>query len=542
MNEICKQCSAGFEVTDDDLSFYKKISPVIKDEKFDIPTPSICPGCRIIRRFSWRNDMNLFHRKCDKTGENLISMFHPDSPITVYKQDIWWSDDWDPLDYGRDFDFNRSFFEQFNELNLSLPHMHIAALKTENSLYTNYNVGNKNCYMCSAGNHSQDCMYCYNAQNSSDCLDSDFVWDSEKLYQCVMCEDMYNCSYCVHSKNCKDSLFLEDCSSCSECMLCFNLRNKKNCILNKEYSREEYLAKKSEFFEKGFDELFELWKTERLKYPKKENHNVQTENCTGEYIHQSKNCHECYIMAKGCEDCKYVVNGFPYLKDSYDCTYCGENASLIYECIGTGINESNILLSNLCDEGCYNMIYCNYCFGCHDCFACSNLRKKQYCVFNKQYSKEDYQEIVSRIIQHMQKIGEWGEFFPMQISPFAYNESCAYQYLPLSEEQVENLGLKWRVPGEDVTKDIVGANVKTCSVTGKFFKILDKEKEFYSKMELPEPTKCYEQRHKDRMELMNGLMIYDRNCDKCGKGIRTNYSPDGGEIIYCEECYLGEVY
>jgi len=109
MKKICKQCSSEFEVADGDLEFLGKVAPVFAGQKFNIPEPNICYKCRLQRRFSWRNDITLYKTKCAKTGAPLISMFAPDSGITVYEHDFWWSDKWDARDYGRDFDFSRPF-------------------------------------------------------------------------------------------------------------------------------------------------------------------------------------------------------------------------------------------------------------------------------------------------------------------------------------------------------------------------------------------------------------------------------------------------
>jgi hypothetical protein len=49
---------------------------------------------------------------------------------------------------------------------------------------------------------------------------------------------------------------------------------------------------------------------------------------------------------------------------------------------------------------------------------------------NKKYSKEDYETLLPKIIDHMKKTGEWGEFFPMEISPFKYEETKAVDYFP----------------------------------------------------------------------------------------------------------------
>lgn len=79
--------------------------------------------------------------------------------------------------------------------------------------------------------------------------------------------------------------------------------------------------------------------------------------------------------------------------------------------------------------------YIYSCFYSSDLFACIGLRNKQYCIFNKQYTKEEYELLVAKIIAHMQKTGERGEFFPAQISPFGYNETMAMEFFPLSKEQ-----------------------------------------------------------------------------------------------------------
>ncbi|EKE26117.1 MAG: hypothetical protein ACD_4C00428G0002, partial [uncultured bacterium (gcode 4)] len=48
----------------------------------------------------------------------------------------------------------------------------------------------------------------------------------------------------------------------------------------------------------------------------------------------------------------------------------------------------------------------------------------------------------------------------------------------------------------------------------------------------------------DRMKLRNPRKLYDRTCDNpiCRKPIKTTYSPDRSEIVYCESCYEKEVY
>jgi hypothetical protein len=36
-------------------------------------------------------------------------------------------------------------------------------------------------------------------------------------------------------------------------------------------------------------------------------------------------------------------------------------------------------------------------------FGCIGLRNQQYCILNKQYTKEEYEKTVALIIEHMQQ-------------------------------------------------------------------------------------------------------------------------------------------
>ncbi|MEK6615123.1 MAG: hypothetical protein AABZ32_03275, partial [Bacteroidota bacterium] len=156
-----------------------------------------------------------------------------------------------------------------------------------------------------------------------------------------------------------------------------------------------------------------MWREESLKYPKRENHNLQSENCSGDYISNSKNCRDCYIIQPGCEDCTHVFNAFPGLKDSYDCTFSGENSSLLYECMGTGVNNYMTSWAVLSLNNIHAVQYAMGVMNSNHCFGCSNLKNESYCILNKKYSKSEYEEILPRIIQHMKSTGEWGEFFPI---------------------------------------------------------------------------------------------------------------------------------
>ncbi len=557
--KTCNQCQSSFEVTEEDRRFYEKISPVIGGQTFLIPEPTLCSDCRLQRRLAFRNDHHLYERRCDQSGKRLISMYPQEAPVTVYDKDIWWSDEWDPKDYGREFDFNRSFFEQYGELISEVPHAHTVILDAENSLYTNYNGFVRNCYLCFAGNHLQDSLYCYNAQNSKDCVDCLFVYDSELAYESVHSDQLYNTVYALHSKNCSDSMFIEGCTGVKNCFMSFNLNNKEYCILNEQYSKEEY-EKRIESYQLntyfGFKRALDYWLEVRKNYPKRSNYNLMSEDVSGEYILQSKNCHEAYIVAKGSQDSKYLFSTFPGLKDSYDCSFSGEDISFFYECMGSGAKGTENLFGALILDGCSNVLYSQFMFNSKNCFGCSNMRNAQYCILNKQYTKEEYEVLVPKIIEHMERMGEWGEFFPISMSPYAYNKTVAFEQFPLKKSQLEQSGWNWEdqhisnkahesydIPDDinDVSSDITSA-VLTCEGCGKSYRIIQQEYAYYLKRQLPIPRYCFDCRHQARLTLRNTRKLYDRQCDKCGVEIQTSYAPDRPETVYCESCYLKEVY
>jgi len=139
----------------------------------------------------------------------------------------------------------------------------------------------------------------------------------------------------------------------------------------------------------------------------------------------------------------------------------------------------------------------------------------------------------------MQQTQEWGQFFPMDLSPFAYNEALTGEYFPLSKEEVKERGLRFRERAglQEQAEDAV-----TCEETGKSFRIVSRERAFYERMKLPLPYLHPDERHRRRVAKRNPRRLWDRTCQKCGEAIQTSYSPDRPEIVYCESCYLKEAY
>jgi hypothetical protein len=557
MQKTCRRCQAPFEIIQDDLNFLDTVSPVFNGKKESIPPPTLCPDCRQQRRVSYVNHFNLYKNTCAMTGEPIVTIFPPESPYKVFKQEAWFSDKWDPLEYGRDFDFSRPFFEQFRELMkvCPWPALFTAYNLDENCEYTNNAGRNKNCYMIFDSDENRDCYYCYGVNGSENCSDCFRIRKSELCVGCIDCLHCYHSAFLQDCENCSDSMYLKNCIGCKHCLMSSNLRNKEYMVENKQVSKADFekivalmgSASRLASARARFEQL-------KLEYPQKAMHGTQNENVVGDYVTQSKNAYQCFDCAE-LWDCRYCFQGFMPLKTCMDIQECGEG-ELLYECSVCGYGAHSMLSTTYVLENVSSTYYCMHCRSAQNNFGCFGLRHKKYCILNKQYKKEEYELLVPKIIEHMRKTGEWGEFFPMQMSYAAYNETLAQDYYPLTKEQAQKEGVQWREPDArewnkptavlpDEIKDTTDAVTKelfACEACKRNYRIVPQVLQLYRQMNLPLPRRCYFCVLESQHALRNPRTLHDRKCMKCGTQIQTTYAPDRPEIVYCESCYLKEVY
>ena len=193
--------------------------------------------------------MSLFKRKCDVPGheEMLISFLSPEEKLTVYDSNAWWGDGWDPMTYGKEYDFSKSFFEQWRDLRDKIPLQALSNTNATNSDYCNVAEGSKDSYMCSGSWKSERTFYANRISEMRDSSDLFLVHRSELCYEDVICSDSYHLLYSLNCKSCVDSYFLYDCVGCTDCFGCSNLRNKSHCMWNEQHSREEYNRRLKEY-------------------------------------------------------------------------------------------------------------------------------------------------------------------------------------------------------------------------------------------------------------------------------------------------------
>jgi len=556
MQQQCNQCSAPFEITDEDCAIYEKMSPVIGGKQQLIPPPSLCPQCRQQRRLAFRNDRNYYHNICHLCKKPTISIYSPDKDIPVLCEKCFWGDHWDPLEYGQKYDSGRPFFEQFAALKKRLPRIAIYHSQSENADFTVHSSRNRNCYMCSSTLDCEDVFFTDHFFQSRDCADIFASIRLELCYECNFCDECFGSEFLDHCTNVSDSTLCYDCRGSQHLIGCAFLRNKQHCILNKEASPEKCEETRKRFltdpaFRADFTRRFIALK---LRYPHRSVWLTNTENCSGNELLNCKNAKHCFNV-RHLEDGKYAYGAYQ-ATDSYDVSrVCGE---MMYECAAI-VDLSYGAFCNLTYQ-CQNLAYCDNCQGTRDSFGCMSLKKHRYCILNTQYTQAEYEALVPKIIEYMKQRREYGEFFPVQLSPFGYNETKAYDWYPLQKKEVLKRGWQWsdyETPLQDVERTIPASKLPPsidqipddilnwailCEQTNKPFKIIKQELEFYRKRGLPIPHRSPTQRRLDRLNAYNFYTLYDRRCGKCGEEIQTSYQPSRPEVVYCEQCYLETVY
>jgi hypothetical protein len=360
----------------------------------------------------------------------------------------------------------------------------------------------------------------------------------------------------------------------------FGLRDKKYHIKNKPYSKEEY-----EKILKSY--ALDTWsgvsraKEEFAEYIKLFPHRFavirNSVNCTGDAIFNSKNTRDSFT-ARACEDVRFFESGNE-VKNSYDlCT--GGESELCYEGLTADIEHRTRF--TVFSWKSTDVTYCQDCHSCEDLFGCASLKNRaRYCILNKQYTKEEYFQLKDKLIAHMTKTGEWGEFFPIRHSNFGYNETMAQLYYPLTKNKALENGYRWQeklqlttgketvslssLPDSiDDVEDSIGNEILSCEECSRNYRFVPEELKFYRRMSIPLPRKCFYCRNKERLGIRHEYKLYHRACqcagaksensvykntashqhhgaNHCPNKFETSYATEKPEIVYCEECYQAEM-
>jgi hypothetical protein len=561
--QTCRFSHMQFEVSDADLAFCNTYGPVIGGRTFPLPPPQLSPEERLMRRLAFRQERSLYRRTCAVTGKQIVSIYSPDKQLKVVDKTAWL--ELDNREFGRDFDFSRPFFEQFAELYRDTYKACLSQSgENQNTEYAHFIGRLKNGYLCFDSGDGEDLVYSVFIGRSKCVYDSFLGVSSEIIYECVKFEGCYECFYCTRVKGCSFCAFLYDCIGCKNCLGCTNLRNKEYYVWNTYVGKERFNEIWRSVFS-GSYQAMQSCKEQFAAFKLTQLHRASTivdcGSVTGEDLTR---CEEVYdsFHCNEVRNGRYLHDCFFGVENCYDISSWGEGMERCCELTGCGglsgsVGLTDCFFSAYLYYGAYSILYSYHCYEkSQDLFGCSDLRKARYCILNKQYTPEAYAELVPKIIEHMQRTGEWGEFFPYHLSPFGYNETVAYEEFPLTPKQAEARGAQWfndapspqaisgAIPARDLpdllpsVSDPACDSVVLCEQSGKPFKYVKSELEFYRTHGLPLPRSSFLTRHRARRARLAPRRLWPRTCSVTGEALLTSYPPDAPEIIVAEGEFL----
>lgn len=540
---ICKVSGENFTISDQEERYC---------HTHNIPLPEISPIERMRQMYSFSNAVFLYNTQCALTKKNILTCIPPDKGFTIYDIDTWQSDTWEPMSYGRDIDWSRPLLDQIAELQKAVPapNLIIDKASIENSDYCNGVGYVRNCYLLIIGSEDQDCMFSSGLVRCKNVIDTVWGTDCELCYDSYHITNCYNVRHAEQSSNCSDSAFIYNCRGLKHCFGCVNLRSKEYCFFNEQLTKEEYEAKMNQI-DLGSYQTVEVQKKRfqefRKNFPIKYLMGNQNENSTGDELNSTRNCQHCFFVNTS-ED---IENGVQLnkAKDCIDFTGFGNNAELIYRCMSCGQNAYNLKFCLHTWNNVRDLEYCIYLSGSSDCFACIGLKKKQYCILNKQYSKEEYFTLVEKLREHMRKNNEYGKFFPTSMSYCHYNESEGMTYCPMTETEAVARGCTWAPEKVDPTSvtaelpdnikdatDSLLTNTYICSKTSKRYRLIKQELTAYRNLQVPIPRVAPLERIKEKLYQNQIKPLLSIQCSNCHKSLVSVHDPKNQPVL-CQECF-----
>ncbi|MFA6515363.1 MAG: hypothetical protein WCT42_03840 [Candidatus Paceibacterota bacterium] len=543
MDRKCEHCNKKFTISNEEMSMYEKV---------DIELPTLCFPCRLKRHFSFFMFGKFRKGFSDLSKETIFTVLPKNNRYPIYTLKEWHSDKWDAMNYGQDYNSSRLFFEQLKELQEKVPHPHQNGTNNIGCDWCDDVWNSKNCYLSRSMEECEDLLYSYRNLKVKNSVDAVVCFDSERCYSSLNCHNSYKLFYSRNSKDCINSYFLLDCRNCQDCFMCWNLRGKSYCIKNIQYSKDEY-NKKLELFNldsynqiEKFRNYFE--EIAQKKAVHRQNFNLKNHGSVGDVLLNTKNCYNCFTFSDS-EDCFNCIRGINNISniDANGCWY----SELLGDC--ACCTNSYSLKHSAWSSSRFSE-YLDLCIECENCFGCVGLKKKKYCILNKQYSKDEYERLKDQIITDMKKSGEYGKFLPYSMSPGPFNFSTSFLYYPeTKKEDILNLDGYWEdideshiegIPTTQLPDSIKEVNESICTKalvcpeTGWRFNISKDELFFYKQNNIPLPRHHFDIRIKKLFKHASVLKSYLHNCCYCQKDINAYYPPEWGyKNIACEDCY-----
>ena len=557
--KLCQITNAPFQVSVDEEQAY---------EMLGLSVPELSPEERLRRLLAFKQGMRMFWRECSASKNKIYSGYPENVAFPVYGNDYWWGKDWDPFSYGRNFSLRRGFFEQFYEFWRQVPRPAVNLHKAQRVSAVNNVFDVSECYCVYDSVRVRRALYSVGLHDSTLCMDCLYLYGCELCYECIdchRCSELYWSESCSH---CSSSYFIANCRNCRNCLFCTNLADTQYCIYNQQLTPEEYQRTLEEWnfgdrnkIEAAREEFTAFCHEQPLPH-------VVCDNFTalsGNYLYQAREILDSFHCSESsrlvhCHDlvrAESCLNGFAF----------GEGINRCGQFVNVGLNAKKVTNSIDCWSNVEDLAYCSHCYDSAHLFGCIGLRNAEFCILNKQYSKSGYYELRGYIDQYLKSTGVSGEFYPNSFAPLPYNVSLANELMPLGRVQARLFTYNWDEQLESTFKpsDVVAqieeyksmvvevpvllagldeltpGKVHICEFTGAPFQIVEEEIEFYRRLGVAAPVRCFEQRHRERMMKLGPRKLdYRRSSDQISK-IRTAFNEEWPRPVLDFETWLDTV-
>jgi len=549
---ICALTGEKWFMDETEIGWYKK---------FNVPPSKYSPLNRMRIMHGYFIMYNIFYNKHVDTGRQMMSTIPPASGFRVLEDKEWYERDFS--EKGISLDANKTFFDQLYELSLSVPlPAHDNIVPPENSIAF-LSFGDQDSYFVMAS-RAKGCFYSSNVFDSEDSAEIVMGTNIRESYNILNSSNLFRCQFVQDSQNCQNGFFLFDCRDCENCFGAVNQRNKKYLWFNEQLDREEYEQRLNEVVLSSFFELqkyetrFHQFVQDQAVWP--ENSNLRIENSTGEYLEDTINARDCYHVRGGSRNIDHVTwcLGAP----SEGCAYCGgaTGSTDCYYSVGvTNCHRALFNLNIVTDSR--NLEYCTRCFNCENCFGCVGLRHKKFCILNKQYSEEEYWQVLDQLKCRLLEEGNYGDIPGLRFS--TQHWTSLLDLFEIDKETALKLGGRDfdltgdGAEGPEIASELI-LSTETIpdtiksedfdKVVGKFyfdkeigrrFGYLRPELELYQKLKIAPPRRHPRGRIMDIYRYLNKPEFIKTDCAKCQREllVAKNFAYPNRKI-YCHDCYL----
>ncbi len=547
---ICALTCRTWKVTEKDLVFSKR---------FMVPVPDWHPEVLLNYLNGFNTGLAVFWNKDSLTGKPIISAIHPDNPIPVTSEEEFSKNDFSSV--SQDVQIDKSVFDQIWSLKLKIPHIATRNVDVKNSIAIASNEV-RDSYLACGSFASSGLLYSYAlafSEDSIDCVNSEHIYRS---YQVTGSRNIFDSQFIYESVQCQSSGFLFDCWNCEFCFGATNKRNKKYLWMNEQLSKEEWEKQRkaidfsdvnqTEYWKNYF---YELWKKDGIWPQAFSIGNIEAE---GEHMYKSVRCEDCFWQISS-HDSLHMRFGLEN-KNSLYTSGQGREQDTCFSAGGGNGAKNKFCLG--CNSG-INLEYCFNCSHCENCFGCVGLVHKQFHIFNKLYSEEEYWQKVDELKCAMLERGEYGKFFPAKFSPNGFQYSVGQIYFGYSEHDLDifqaprfdpkrgqvlapNVSEDKIIKASDLPKklsDVDPAKYINRSILDeeidRSYSILPKEFSLYQQRKLPLPRQHFVTRLCNLIRHSNSPIRKQAVCTFCSNEIETYLNLTFSERkILCKSCYL----